>query len=311
MALLPLFVLEHARSLQPSLLISVFLLFTVLLDVPQARTLFLQRRADLGYLFVMALVLKALILALASGSKRSLLKVPYQSYPPEALGGIVSRSIFWWLNSLLRKGHRQILSFKDLFETDPGLSSSLLQHKMGQTWTRYQHREGKNSLILACIACLKRPLLSSVFPRLCVIGLKFSQPLLINRAISLLGEAPSPNKMFHGRMLIVATALIYLGLAITTAQFKHKMYRTITMLRGSLICLIFDATLHLDADTAGESAAVTLMSTDIDRIALGLELSDNLWAAPIEIGIAIFLLERQLGLACLAPVVITIGTTSI
>ena len=79
------------------------------------------------------------------------------------------------------------------------------------------------------------------------------------------------------------------------------------MVRGGLICLIFDATLHLDGYTAGESAAVTLMSTDIDRIAQGMELSDNLWAAPIEIGIAIFLLERQLGLACLAPVVITIS----
>jgi hypothetical protein len=79
------------------------------------------------------------------------------------------------------------------------------------------------------------------------------------------------------------------------------------MMRGSLICLIFDATLHLDAGEAGESAAVTLMSTDIDRVALGLELSDNLWAAPIEIGIAIFLLECQLGLACLAPVGMTIG----
>jgi ATP-binding cassette subfamily C (CFTR/MRP) protein 1 len=307
MALLSLSNLEHTRSLQPSLLVDCYLLSTIILDLPQARTLFLKGQADLGCIFVVALILKALTLTLVSQSKRSLLKAPYQAYPPEALVGIISRSLFWWLNSLLKRGHRQILSFKDLFDTDPELSSRLLQHTMGQTWERYRARRGKNSLLLACINCLRQPLLSTILPRLCVIGFKFSQSLLSNRAISLLGEGPSRNKTFVGRMLILATALVYLGLAITTAQYRHKIYRIITMMRGSLICLIFDATLHLDAGEAGESAAVTLMSTDIDRVALGLELSDNLWAAPIEIGIAIFLLECQLGLACLAPVGMTIG----
>jgi ATP-binding cassette subfamily C (CFTR/MRP) protein 1 len=228
MALLSLSNLEHTRSLQPSLLVDCYLLSTIILDLPQARTLFLKGQADLGCIFVVALILKALTLTLVSQSKRSLLKAPYQAYPPEALVGIISRSLFWWLNSLLKRGHRQILSFKDLFDTDPELSSRLLQHTMGQTWERYRARRGKNSLLLACINCLRQPLLSTILPRLCVIGFKFSQSLLSNRAISLLGEGPSRNKTFVGRMLILATALVYLGLAITTAQYRHKIYRIIT-----------------------------------------------------------------------------------
>jgi len=305
--LLPLSVFEHVRSLQPSPLISTYLLFSALLDIPQARTLFLQRHADLGNLFLASLILKAIILVLEQKGKRSLLMAPYKSYPPEALSGIISRSFFWWLNSLFAKGHRQLLNFGDLYETDPELSSTLLQNKIVETWRRYCHRKGKNSLVLACVVCFKRPLLATVFPRLCVIGFKFCQPLLIKRAISLLGEPRNVETKNIGRLLIGATALIYLGLGIMTARYRHMIYRTITMVRGGLICLIFDATLHLDGVTAGESAAVTLMSTDIERIAQGIELSDNIWAAPIEIGIAVFLLQRQLGLACLVPAVIAVG----
>jgi ATP-binding cassette subfamily C (CFTR/MRP) protein 1 len=309
--LLPLSLFEHVRSLQPSPLISTYLLFSALLDIPQARTLFLQQHVDLCTLFVASLVLKTVILALEQKDKRPLLKAPYRSYPPEALSGIISRSLFWWLNSLFVKGHRRLLKFSDLYETDPELSSTLLHNKISKTWKRYYHRKGKNSLVLACIACFKRPLLATVFPRLCVIGFKFCQPLLIQRAISFLGEPRNEETENIGRSLIGATALIYVGLGIMTARYRHMIYRTVTMVRGGLICLIFDATLRLDGVTAGESAAVTLMSTDIDRIAQGIELSDNLWAAPIEIAIAIFLLQRQLGLACLAPAAIAIGLCSL
>ena len=49
------------------------------------------------------------------------------------------------------------------------------------------------------------------------------------------------------------------------------------------------------------------MSTDIDRIMAGLEHFDNLWACPIEVACAVLLLRHQLGMACLAPIAVTIG----
>ena len=54
------------------------------------------------------------------------------------------------------------------------------------------------------------------------------------------------------------------------------------------------------------SDTLTLTSTDIDRICSSFENIHELWANPIEIGIALWLLERQLGVACVAPAIVVI-----
>lgn len=49
------------------------------------------------------------------------------------------------------------------------------------------------------------------------------------------------------------------------------------------------------------------MGTDVERIANGFREIHELWACPLDIGIAVYLLERQVGVACLVPTVIAIG----
>lgn len=53
------------------------------------------------------------------------------------------------------------------------------------------------------------------------------------------------------------------------------------------------------------------MSTDVERIAQCLQLFHNLWATPIELVIAVYLLERQIGAACAVPVILALGTCSL
>ena len=110
-----------------------------------------------------------------------------------------------------------------------------------------------------------------------------------------------------GYGLIGATALVYLGLVILNARYKHNTYRAMTMIRGGLISLISDVTLLLDADTVKESAAITLMSTDVDRIVVVLEYSDFIWASPVEVAAALYLLNREIGLACVVPLGISLS----
>ena len=76
------------------------------------------------------------------------------------------------------------------------------------------------------------------------------------------------------------------------------------MLRGSLVSLIYQKTLGIDVSTAQNSSAVTLMNTDVERSGVGLRYVHEIWASPIDIGIATYLLTRQLGAASAAPGVI-------
>ncbi|EGD95623.1 hypothetical protein TESG_03094 [Trichophyton tonsurans CBS 112818] len=72
------------------------------------------------------------------------------------------------------------------------------------------------------------------------------------------------------------------------------------MLRSSLVPLIYTQTLQLDASAVRDSAALTLMSVDIERISSGLRYFREIWASPIDIGLALWLLQQQLGVAAAA-----------
>lgn len=44
------------------------------------------------------------------------------------------------------------------------------------------------------------------------------------------------------------------------------------------------------------------------RIAFGMLNAHEAWASPVEVGIAIYLLQRQIGYITVIPVVVAIGT---
>lgn len=75
------------------------------------------------------------------------------------------------------------------------------------------------------------------------------------------------------------------------------------MNRGMLVSAIFQHTLELDLATAKKSAAVTLMSTDVDNIEAGFVMMHDLWAGIIELGVGVFLLARYVGAAAFLVVV--------
>lgn len=79
------------------------------------------------------------------------------------------------------------------------------------------------------------------------------------------------------------------------------------MFRGSMVTLIYRKTLELQAGVYDESKAMTLMSADVDRLTVSLESVCEVWANFIELAIGLWLLERQLGWVCVAPIVIVAG----
>jgi ABC-type multidrug transport system fused ATPase/permease subunit len=77
------------------------------------------------------------------------------------------------------------------------------------------------------------------------------------------------------------------------------------MVRGSLVNAIYAQTIDLSITSLDESAAVTLMSSDVDRICEALRSIHNVWSSPLEIALAIWLLQKEIGLALLGPLAIT------
>ncbi|KAI1384393.1 ABC transporter [Hypoxylon trugodes] len=299
--------LEDSRSVRPSSVLSLYLIFSVLLDFPQVRTLWLKgSNTVLASLFTVNIATKAVLLFLEAQSKGDRLKEKHKNLPPESISGIINRTLLWWVNVIFRRGFRTVLAIDDLYEIDESLSSNVLHRKITASWSTRHIPERRLEYPIAVIRAFRIPLLVTAIPRLFLIGFTFSQPFLISRTLELLGEPDNEASRQKGYGIIGAAALIYLGLAFLTLHYNHNQNRFITMFRGATDLLIYERVLCVQSRIYDETAAVTLMSTDVDRVAFSLESLNEIWARLIEVAVGITLLAVQLGWVCIMPIVIVV-----
>jgi ATP-binding cassette subfamily C (CFTR/MRP) protein 1 len=79
------------------------------------------------------------------------------------------------------------------------------------------------------------------------------------------------------------------------------------MFRGAAISIIYEQALFAREGSYNKSAAVSLMSTDVDEIAFCLEELNECWSCFIEVVIGVTLLARQLGWVSLMPLFVVMG----
>jgi hypothetical protein len=73
------------------------------------------------------------------------------------------------------------------------------------------------------------------------------------------------------------------------------------------VSLIYARSLKIPAGVYDESAATTLINTDVFVLITSLQALCDIWARVIEISVGIWLLERQVGWVCIAPLVLVFG----
>lgn len=79
------------------------------------------------------------------------------------------------------------------------------------------------------------------------------------------------------------------------------------MVRGSLVGLIFKHSLTIPvSESGGASEAVSLMSTDMERIQQTLQWVMNIGPNVVQVGLGLWILDRYLGAVIVAPALITI-----
>jgi hypothetical protein len=248
-------------------------------------------------------LLKFVLFCLEVVEKRRWLKPKHSHLKSEAIGGFVNLSVFWWLNGIFLDGFNKILVLADIEGIEEAHRAEALEHNLREVWSKIP-QEKPHALLRALAWTLRWPLATSIFPRICSIGFKFSQPFLIATLIDYLDSPFKEASVGNG--LIGAYALAYSGVAISTGYYWYMAYRTITMVRGSLIAVVYSHTLDLLLG-AHHSSPSTLMSTDVERICTCLVNLHELWANVIEVGIAVYILEKQIGTACITPALIALG----
>ncbi|KAM7197149.1 P-loop containing nucleoside triphosphate hydrolase protein [Rhypophila sp. PSN 637] len=309
--ILPLTILEDGRSKRPSFLLGIYLFFSTLFDVVQTRTRWLVS-VDLGNhvilarLYTAAVAVKAVLLLLESQKKTTL-----TSRSPEETSGPFGLVTYRWLGPLFFRGYRNVLSLKSLEALDQHMATHVLHAKLSAKLPS-GGRESKSmprfTLAKALARTLLGPLLLSTLPRLCLVGFRFCQPFLVHSVLDYMEHHIDEDPAFKnaGYGFIGAAVFIFFGVAVSTALYWYCNERFISMTRGGLVAVIYERLIQLRTIDVNDSAAVTLMSTDIERVRFGLLNLHEFWAVPIEVGLASWLLYNQLGVAFVAPLVVVI-----
>jgi ABC-type multidrug transport system fused ATPase/permease subunit len=153
---------------------------------------------------------------------------------------------------------------------------------------------------------VKWPLLAGVPARACVVAFNFCQPLLLERSLSYFNSPVNASTNNIGYGLIGAYIMVYCGLAVSMGQYQHLTYRGITMVRGVLVTMLYKKASCLTLTDSDPANSLTLMSADVERITQGWQTLHEIWANTIEIALAIYLLEQQLGISCIVPVCVAL-----
>ena len=286
---------EHIYSYRPSTLLSVYLTLMILFDIAKTRSYFL--RGDLvalAGLSVAVVVIEFVLLLFQEVSKRRLVTTR-NSQPRlsgEALSGFWGRALFLWVNSTLKLGFRTILRVEDLKDLGPEFSSERLHADFEPHW-QAASPTSSHSLANALLRTLYPEFLRVVVPRLCFLGFTFSQPWLIMSVIDTVVNGNPGSEVSGG--LIGAATLVYTGIAISRGYYKHHAYRSATLTRGILVTAILHKALKLSHTTLKKSAALTLMTADIETLTFTITTFHDLWASAFELGLAIFMLAKIIG----------------
>jgi len=223
--------LTHTRSMRPSSLTSVYLLFSAIFDVAQVRTIFLHRISTvLSSLMCLAIALKLALLISESWNKRSWLPSEYKALSPEATSGIVSRGLLWWLNPFFLVGFRTLFAQEDIYAIDPEMRSQGIGRKLEELFrqglsasTPSILNDDANSsaprpslwtLPKACFRCFWVDIAAMIPTRLALVGFTYAQSFLFTRAVNYLSHQERlENNTGYG--LIAATFIIYVGIAVS------------------------------------------------------------------------------------------------
>ena len=197
---------EHFRNVRPSKTLSLYFFFSVLLDIPRSRTLFVVSglHEAIPITFLVCMLSRVLMVSLEAVEKRRWIRQQYLEGSPETTAGPFNRALLVWLNQLFLLGSRKTLIMEDLFAAERAMVP-----------VAAAMRRGSDSLLIHLIKMFSREILRGVIPRSAQIGFTLAQPYIIQRALVLLAAPNVSDAQSQGVALVAAFAIVYIGYAVS------------------------------------------------------------------------------------------------
>jgi ATP-binding cassette subfamily C (CFTR/MRP) protein 10 len=245
--------------------------------------------------------------------------------------------LFWWVSPLMQRGYRGGLeSPSDLFMLPKNLKTDLIDEKMRimmgakdsfsmpdevldyANSVDIGHRNADVPAVafagqekLCLISCLNKAFGWHYYPlgllKFFSDALGFCGPLLLNLLVTYMEKPEEPTKdgLIYAAILFSTTLIS----ALLSSHFNYQISVVGLRIRAAILSSVYRKALaasSVSMSTFSSGEIVNFMSSDIDRMVNFCPSFHQFWSLPVQVGVALYLLHQQLGLAFLAGLAVTV-----
>lgn len=228
--------------------------------------------------------------------------------------GPISRLFFTWLTPFIRRNVVEPLSVNDLIEAPPSYDTSTkvaaLKRRVALTSSQPLF------LVRALLFILRREIAKTTFCAVILLACGLLIPLLVRHMLlALESKATAPEwvttlaatlSLSPLNTFALVCALGLFGLAVIGSVSVHHLFYTqmgmSIKVQTVVRALIYDKALRLarsERADAPSGTVFTLLGSDSGRLFMWFTMLHGLWYHPLQVGLALFLLYRLVGVAAL------------
>lgn len=222
---------QHNRVRQPSTPVLLFLVLSLLSDAVQSRTLWLDGPSSVAITSITsACVVIQLVVFFVESNVAWLYTAQTPDASPETASSIYSRSAFFWLVPIFRKGYQRPLELSDLWSIDPALQLACNGKALQLQWKALadkrpdglssQSKSEKHRLLKAILRAYVPFLLAPVPARLVITGFTYAQPFLLFHTTTYIQANNANANIGYG--LIASFGIVYVGLAVSRLFLRSR-----------------------------------------------------------------------------------------
>ncbi|EYU21738.1 hypothetical protein MIMGU_mgv1a0212501mg, partial [Erythranthe guttata] len=240
--------------------------------------------------------------------------LPYQHEVDEApssdsgiLRNIWNLMTFETIDPVMQNGVKKQLDFEDLLQLPLDMDPSSCHNLLLQKWDSQKIDNFSHpSLFKAIFSAYGWPYFRIGLLKVLNDCLGFAGPLLLNKLIRFLQKGSTD---VDGYVLAISLGLVSVLKSFLDTQYSFRLAQLRLKLRSSIMTIIYRKCLCVslaERSKFSEGEIQTFMSVDADRIVNLCNSAHDMWSLPFQIGVALYLLYRQVQFAFISGVAITI-----
>lgn len=217
-----------------------------------------------------------------------------------ANSSLLSRLTWQWLNPLLKKGYKVRLEIDDVPALAPEDEAQILYENFMKNWKH----DGPNAVRATLIQCFKKNIIRTGALALCRVSVMYVGPALITTFVTFKTVKQSGHQHpLLGYLLVFILLVSKMIDVLCSHHFNFQCQNLGMMIRSTLITVVYRKGLRLSnsaRQSHGVGQIVNYMSVDVQQLSDVILQIHNLWVLPLQVVVALVLLQSVVGISMLA-----------